>query len=179
MLKATERILKTKIGDIDLLDQGEAEALRTLRIKACRRLPTSAKPGQTTRSRIIFAFEGFISYKWKKLPEEGRLTLAPLEETLRTVGWAQHKTRIRIQVLVRHAVVLCGAEAPPGRAPRGNLVRQLSKTIVPEKGGKGALQLSQTMDQTSCAPSRKDCREDGEAGDKVSPNPQEASGNQR
>ena len=44
-------------------------------------------------------------------------------------------------------MMLCGAEAHPGRAPRGNLTRELGKVIVSEKvkgkGGKGAPQSSQ------------------------------------
>ena len=159
MLKATERFPKTKIGELSILGQGKAEALRTLRIEAYRHLPIFAKNGQTSRSRIIFKIEGFTS------PTSGRRCqmrgASSSEETLRTADGAQHKTRIRIQDLV-----LSGAEAPPGKAPRRNLARELSKTIVPEKGAKGALQLSQTMDHTSCAPSRK-------------ANLQEASGNQR
>ena len=38
------------------------------------------------------------------------------------------------QDLVRHALVLCGAQAAPGRAPRGNLARALSNAITPDKG---------------------------------------------
>ena len=30
--------------------------------------------------------------------------------------------------------MLCGADAPPGRAPRGNLARELSRAITMEKG---------------------------------------------
>ena len=59
---------------------------------------------------------------------------------------AQHKRRIRIQDLVGHTMILCGAEAHPGRAPHGNLARELGKVIFSEvakgKGGKGALQSS-------------------------------------
>ena len=51
------------------------------------------------------------------------------------------KRRIRIQDLVRHALVLCGAQAAAGRAPCGNLARELSNAIMPdkrqEKGRKG------------------------------------------
>ena len=31
-------------------------------------------------------------------------------------------------------MLLCGADAPPGSAPRGNLVRELSNAITSEKG---------------------------------------------
>ena len=66
MLKATERILKIKIGELNSPGQGKADALRTLRmitderkfhelstwIKACRHLPTFVRHGQIPRSRI-------------------------------------------------------------------------------------------------------------------------------
>ena len=172
MLKATDKILKTKSGKLSFLDQGKAEALRTLMMvtddgnfielntwKRARILfSTFAKPGQTPRSRIIFAVEGVLSCKWKKeadgdqmgspfapleevltsqdrpnmkiqdlisnrwkkLPEEVGLSFAMLEETLSTADGALHKRRMRIQDLVVHAMVVCGAEALPGRAPCGN-----------------------------------------------------------
>ena len=67
-------------GELSLLGQRKAEALGALRIvtdeeglierntgiKACRHFPTFVKPGQSPKSRVIFAVEGFISYTWKK-----------------------------------------------------------------------------------------------------------------
>ena len=72
--------------------------------------------------------QDLISNRWKKLPEEVGLSFAILQETLSTADGAPHKRRIRIQHLVRHAMVVCGAEALPGRAPRGNLSRELSRS---------------------------------------------------
>ena len=103
-------------------------------MKACRHLPTFVKPGQSPRSRVIFAVEGFISYSWKKQQgEEGILSFALLEEALATQDVAQNKRRIRILDLVGHTMMLCGADAHPVRAPRGNLARELGKVIVSEK----------------------------------------------
>ena len=97
--------------------------------------------------------EGFTSYKRKKQHgEEGCLPFAPLEETLATQGVAQNKRRIRIQDLVGHTMILCKADAPLGRAPCGNLARELGKVTISEKGRgqgrKGASQSSQ-MESTS------------------------------
>ena len=64
--------------------------------------------------------------------EEISSLFAPLEEIL-TSQDGPHKRRVRIEDLVRHTM-LCGADAPPGRAPRGNLARELSWAITPEKG---------------------------------------------
>ena len=71
---------RSRIGELSPPDQGQTEALRWLRtitestdvqelatwIKACRHLPTFAKPGKPDRERIIFAVEGLITYKWPK-----------------------------------------------------------------------------------------------------------------
>ena len=57
----------------------------------------------------------------------GEPPFAPLEDTLATQDGAQHKRCVRIQDLVRHTVILCGAQAPPGRAPRGNPAREVGK----------------------------------------------------
>ena len=57
------------------------------------------------------------------------------------------KRRIKIQDLVRHSLILCRAQVPQGRAPRGNLSRELSKVFLPEKckgKGKATRQLSQS-----------------------------------
>ena len=101
--------------------------------------PNFRKAWADTTSRIVFAVGGFICYKWEKQP--------PLGEVLSTADGAQHMRRLRVQDLVRHVVVLCGADGPPGRAPRGNLARELSKEIDSEKGkgkdGTGAFQASQ------------------------------------
>ena len=71
---------RSRIGELIPPDQGQTEALRWLRtitestdlqelatwIKACRHLPTFAKPWKQDRERTIFAVEGLITYKWPK-----------------------------------------------------------------------------------------------------------------
>ena len=68
MVKATETTLRSRIGELSSADQEQTEALRWLRtttestdlqelatwIKACRHLPTCAKPGKPDREWIIF-----------------------------------------------------------------------------------------------------------------------------
>ena len=56
-----------------------------------------------------------------------------MEEVL-TSQDGSNKRRVRIEDLVRHTMLLCEADAPPGSAPRGNLVRELSNAITSEKG---------------------------------------------
>ena len=126
--------------------QGQTEALRWLRtttestdlqelatwIKACRHLPTCAKPVKPDRERIIFAVEGLITNEWPKQDtDSAQPPFMPLEEPMQTQEG--QKRRIRIQDLVRHALVLCGAQAAPGRAPRGKMARALSNAIMPDK----------------------------------------------
>ena len=165
MVKATETALRSRIGELSPPDKGQTEALRWLRtitestdlqelatwIKACRHLPTFAKPWKPDRERIIFVVEGLITYKWPKQdPDSAQPPFMPQEEPKQTQEG--QKRRIRIQDLVRLALVLCGAQAAPGRAPRGNLARELSNAIMPDKGsgkgakgGKGMLQLTQSQ----------------------------------
>ena len=73
--------------------------------------------------------------------------------------------------------LLCGADAPSGRAPRGNLARELRKAISSEKGKwtdeKGASSLSSQMEMAQ-APSLKDKLKVGGVWDKVSLNLHEA-----
>ena len=82
--------------------------------------------------RKIWATTCVMSHKWKKQ--------APLSRRWRRVLTSQDgsKRRVRIEDLVRHTMLLCGADAPPGRALRGNLARELTNAIPSEKGkGKG------------------------------------------
>ena len=66
-----------------------------------------------------------------------------LEEATAAVDGYQRR-RIKIQDFIRHTMLICGADAPPGRAPRGNLARELSKAISSERGkGKGVKGASQ------------------------------------
>ena len=71
---------KARIGELVLPDQGKAESVKTLRttvesqtpqdlnawVQARRHLPTFERHGHPRKSRITFAVEGSISYKWKK-----------------------------------------------------------------------------------------------------------------
>ena len=100
------------------------EALKTLRtitdegklhelgewINSCRHLPTFARPGQALRSWIIFATEGYITYKWKK-QEAGAAypPCAPLEEAMGT-----------------QALITCGAQVPQGRELRAGTWKRSS-----------------------------------------------------
>ena len=69
--------------------------------------------------------------------EERSSPFTPLEEVL-TSQDGSNKRRVRIENQVRHTMLLCGADAPPGTAPRGYLARELSDAIPSEKGkGKG------------------------------------------
>ena len=105
-------------------------------------------PGKPDRERIIFAVEGLITYKWPKQDtDSAQPPSMPLEEPIQTQKG--QKRRIRIQDLVRHALILHGAQAALGRAVSGNLARELSNAIMPDKGkgkgGKGMLQLTQSQ----------------------------------
>ena len=154
MVKATETTLRSRIGELSSADQEQTEALRWLRTttestdlqelatwkKACRHLPTCAKPRKPDREWIIFAVEGLITYEWPKQDtDSAQPPFIPLEEPMQTQDG--QKRRIRIHDLVRHALVLCGAQAAAGRASRGNLARELSNAIMPDnrqvKGRKG------------------------------------------
>ena len=59
-----------------------------------------------------------------------------LEEVL-TAQDGSHKRRITIQDIIRHIHILCGARAQQGRAPRGNMVRQLSDASPKVEKGRG------------------------------------------
>ena len=158
MLKATKKIVtnKNENGGLSLPDQVKAEAIKMLRtstdnakvfelnpwIKACRHYPTNGKLGQPLRSRIIFAVEDVFSYTWKKEADGDRW-----RRYLLTSQDGSNKRRMNIQDLIRHTMLLRGADAPPGTVPRGNLARELRKAISSEKGKgkreKGAFHSSQ------------------------------------
>ena len=115
-------------------NQEMAEARRILRtgteIKTCRHLPTYAQSGQP------HAADHLRRRRYDDLQVEERSSpFTPLEEVL-TSQDGSNERRVRIEDVVRHTMLLCGADAPPGRALRGNLVRELSKAITSEKGKK-------------------------------------------
>ena len=67
-------------------------------------------------------------YKWLKLETDAGpagSSCTPLEEVTATQDGYQ-KRLMTTQDLIRRAVLQCGAEAPLGRAPRGNMAIQLS-----------------------------------------------------
>ena len=69
--------------------------------------------------------EGHTMYKWKKLDTDfGHAFYGPLEEAVGTQDGFP-KRRSKIQDLVRHSLMQCGAQDPSGRVPRGKLVRGL------------------------------------------------------
>ena len=81
--------------------------------------------------------------------EERSSPFTPLEEVL-TSQDGSHKRGVRIEDLVRHTMLLCGADAPPERALRGNPVRELSKAITSDKGkSKGEKGASQPHPEKS------------------------------
>ena len=95
--------------------------------------PTFAEPGQPVKSRIIFAVD--VAHKWKKQQGEGdqHSPFTPHKEVTAALDRHQRR-RMKIQDPVRHFMLICGADAPPGRAPRGNLQRRASKATASEKG---------------------------------------------
>ena len=106
-------------------------------VKSCRHLPTFARPGRAPRSRTIVATEGCITHRRKRQETDAAYPpYAPLEEATGTQD-GYPKRRVKIQDLVRHALILCGAQVPQGRAPRGNVARELSKAFFTrERQGK-------------------------------------------
>ena len=105
---------RSRIGERSSADQEQTEALRWLRTtestdlqelatwkKACRHLPTCAKPAKPDREWIIFAVEGLITYEWPKQDtDSAQPPFMPLEEPMQTQEG--QKRRIRIHDLVRH-----------------------------------------------------------------------------
>ena len=79
-------------------------------------------------------------YKWLKLETDagpaGVLLCTPLEEVTATQDGYQ-KRLMTTQDLIRRTVLQCGAEAPLGRAPRGNMAIQLSDTGPKSETAKG------------------------------------------
>ena len=97
-------------------------------IKAHRRFQTNAKSGQPPKSRIIFTDEGFVVYKWKKQETDGvHPPFAPLVVMEAQDGYQKNRGKDPRTDQTYHAV--CGQDAPQGRAPRGNMARELSKAI--------------------------------------------------
>ena len=66
-----------------------------------------------------------------------RLPFMPLDEVLATTqGDTSHKREMHTQDLIRHAPMLCAARVPQGRAPRGNMARQLFDPLPRTEKGK-------------------------------------------
>ena len=80
------------------------------------------------KSRIIFATEGFVSYRWDK--QEGEDQRNPPYAPLKEIQTTQDGSNKRIQNLIKHTLVLCGPKVPQARAPRGNMARQLNDAIL-------------------------------------------------
>ena len=80
-------------------------------VKTCRHVPMYVKPGQRPRTRILFATEGFGSYKIKKhVPTEvDPAIVEPLEGQ---EGYLVR--RVRAQDLIRFLLTACGAGIEPG-----------------------------------------------------------------
>ena len=132
-----------------ITDEGKSNE-RNTGIKACRHFPSFVKPGRSPRSRVIFAVEGFISYRWKKQQgEEGSFPFAPLEETLATQDVAQNKRRTRIQVLVGAHHDTERSRTPIQGEPRAGIWQGRWKKLK-GKGRKGIVPIfSDRIDQLS------------------------------
>ena len=148
MLKATEKIPvnKNENGRLSLPDQGKAEAIKTITENAksfepntwVKHFPTCAKPGQRVRSQIMK----------DSLPTNGRSSRWETSVSSIHAAGGGHAgpdgyrwRRKTILDLIRHTMLLCGADAPQERAPRGNIARELSKAIASGKGeGEGRKQ---------------------------------------
>ena len=92
--------------------------------------PNQRKTWATTQFVVIFADEGFMASKWKKQQETDGVhpPFAPLEDVMEAQDGYQ-KRRVKIQDPIRLTMLFCGQDAPQGRAPRGNMARELSKAI--------------------------------------------------
>ena len=135
MLKATEKSLMIKIGELSLLDQGKAEALRTLRLDHRRREVLRVEHGDKSMQGTFQLSEslgrhpgrGPFSQSKDSCPTNGRscqrrekgLLLAPLEETLSMADGAQTQEKGEDSGLCQahHDTVRSGA--PPEIPPRG------------------------------------------------------------
>ena len=64
----------------------------------------------------------------------------PLKEALATLADGPHKRRINMQELIRHVLILYGANMTQGRALRGKMARQLLDAL--QKGASKSSALS-------------------------------------
>ena len=72
-------------------------------IKSCRHLPTHTTPEQAPKTRMIFATDEYITYKWKQpAPNPGHVFHTLSEEAVGTQDGFQ-KNRIKIQEMVMHS----------------------------------------------------------------------------
>ena len=96
---------------------------------------------------LIFVF--FFFRKWKRNVTNGR--------SRKQMGTSRGHTggRRNIKDLIRHAPILCGAQAPQDRAPRGNMARQLSGACPKGREGKGK-RVVVSMDISDSVRFRKD-----------------------
>ena len=112
------------------------------------------RDGDSPTSRIIFAAEGSITYKWKQEEDVDHR-----EEELATQADGPHKRRMPTHGLTKHVLILCGAIVPQGRAPRGNLARQLLEALPKAEEGTGT--GASPMAPSNQALCREDCWKDG------------------
>ena len=93
-------------------------------VKACRHFP-------------IFERIGFHSSRAFRYRRINFLHIGEAGGRGGAKGDRPHKRRKRIQDLIRHALPLCEATAPQGRAPRGKKARPLSEAIPKAEKGTG------------------------------------------
>ena len=84
-----------------------------------------------------------------------RIQHMPLEDVVVTKGDTSHSRTIHTEDPIRHVFLLCGAKAPLGSAPRGNMARQVLETLpkAGEGAGKRATSMTPANEELCC----RDC----------------------
>ena len=129
-------------------------------VKVCMRLPNLREDGPPLKSRILFAFEGSISNKWKTQEADGdqRTQYMPFDEAVTTMpGDTSHRRRITIQDRIRHVLLLWGGNIAAGKSSSWKYGETAQANPKAEKGeGKGAME-AMPMAQASEVRCRKAC----------------------
>ena len=127
-------------------------------VKACRHLPMFERPGRPEVTN-------HVRHRWNHVLTNGRIRRE--RRTRRSVFmlrwrrcWQQrrdspHKRRMHTQELIRHILKPCVARALQGRAPRGDMARQVIDALPkPQK--------EETRGMMSMAPAKQKalCRKD-------------------
>ena len=81
--------------------------------------------GEEHNSQIIFATKASLTHGRGEGPRDQRVPHMPLEDVLATQGDRPHKRRLHTREPIRDVLKLCEARALQGRAPRGDMARQV------------------------------------------------------